>query len=147
MKDTILICDLDGTLADCEHRRHCVEGDKKDWPSFFAGIPNDAVNMRVLWLLDKWQGPIWFVTGRAATHRLATIEWLYGVAAIQCHQWHIAMRADDDYRTDCIVKAEIYNEFIKPLSMPCLVIDDRSSVVAMWRGIGLECWQVAQGDF
>jgi hypothetical protein len=28
-----------------------------------------------------------------------------------------------------------------------LVLDDRNSVVKMWRSLGLECWQVAEGDF
>ncbi|WP_444533355.1 phosphatase domain-containing protein [Vibrio parahaemolyticus] len=26
-------------------------------------------------------------------------------------------------------------------------MDDRTQVVEMWRRIGVECWQVASGDF
>jgi len=33
-----IIVDLDGTLCDCNHRRHFVEGGNKDW------IANDKVN-------------------------------------------------------------------------------------------------------
>lgn len=148
MKNTVLICDLDGTLADCSHRRHHVENDgKKNWKEFFAGIADDKVNERVLWLVDNWEGPVWFVTGRAAEYKLASIEWLYGVAKVQRLQWHIAMRADGDHRNDSIVKREIFESMIKPLDLPCLAIDDRTSVVQTWRELGVECWQVAPGDF
>ena len=31
-----VICDIDGTLADVQHRLHHLEGDPKDWDGFFA---------------------------------------------------------------------------------------------------------------
>ena len=36
------ICDIDGTLMNIDHRRHFVEGDKKDWKSFEDNINNQA---------------------------------------------------------------------------------------------------------
>jgi membrane protease subunit (stomatin/prohibitin family) len=31
----VIICDLDGTLCDCEHRRHFTQGEEKNWDKFF----------------------------------------------------------------------------------------------------------------
>ena len=36
-----IICDLDGTLADVEHRRHHVTGGRRNWPAFFAACTDD----------------------------------------------------------------------------------------------------------
>ena len=57
------------------------------------------------------------------------------------------MRPTGDYRTDTEWKRECYESYIKPVYDVRLVLDDRASVVAMWRELGLECWQVAEGDF
>ena len=39
--DRVAIFDVDGTLMDIDHRRHFVEGDKKDFKSFFAAMDQD----------------------------------------------------------------------------------------------------------
>tara|TARA_Y100001963_G_C6747458_1_gene432386 strand:- start:983 stop:1612 length:630 start_codon:yes stop_codon:yes gene_type:complete len=41
------ICDIDGTLMNIEHRRHFVEGDKKDWKSFEDNIKHDTLNKQL----------------------------------------------------------------------------------------------------
>jgi hypothetical protein len=47
-KKDIVICDLDGTLADCEHRRHWLDKEQhgelsldERWRNFFADCPQD----------------------------------------------------------------------------------------------------------
>ena len=57
------------------------------------------------------------------------------------------MRAEDDFRHDTIVKEEIYRTHIEPFWNVFCVFDDRSTVVEMWRSLGLVCLQVANGDF
>ena len=37
----IVLCDIDGTIANNDHRQHYLE-DKKDWDGFFAELINDA---------------------------------------------------------------------------------------------------------
>lgn len=37
-----LILDLDGTVADLSHRLHFIQGDKKDYDSFYAAVGDDA---------------------------------------------------------------------------------------------------------
>lgn len=43
-----VIFDLDGTIADINHRTHFVRGGNKDWESFFAGCVADVPNAPVV---------------------------------------------------------------------------------------------------
>ena len=36
----IILCDIDGTVANNDHRQHFLEG-KKDWDGFFSELVND----------------------------------------------------------------------------------------------------------
>ena len=60
---------------------------------------------------------------------------------------HIFLREDSDYRSDDIIKKEIYEQKIQPNWNIEVVLDDRNRVVKMWREIGLTCFQVNDGDF
>jgi len=143
-----IIVDLDGTLANCEHRRHFVDGPVKSWPDFYAGMGKDAVNENVAELIKRFSSDheILFVTGRPANYSKDTIKWLFAHLG-----WlpgiRLFMRAEGDFRKDCVVKREIYERDIKPRYDVRFTIDDRDQVVEMWRSLGLECWQVAVGDF
>ena len=48
MKKNIVIADLDGTIADCEHRRNFVTGKNKDWQKFYAACIDDEPNVPVI---------------------------------------------------------------------------------------------------
>ena len=91
------------------------------------------------------QFDILLVSGRPEEHRATTERWLD-----QNHIYDVRglfMRRTGDYRPDTEVKREIYQNQIAPRYKVRLVLDDRSSVVAMWRSLGLTCWQVAEGNF
>ena len=146
-KKPAVIFDIDGTLADAEHRRHFVQQTPKDWKSFFAAQHLDKAKPNVRWLLHKMQEidvPILIVTGRDEEYRELTLRWLTMGNIEPDRFW---MRPRGDRRQDFEVKEEIYRKYIEPEFNIMLVIDDRDSVVAMWRRLGLECWQVAAGDF
>lgn len=144
-----IIVDLDGTLADCSHRRHHVENGKKDWPAFFAGIAHDEVNRTVLQVVQFYAGfhVVLFVTGRGEENRDVTEAWLREHVPAFATKSRLLMRRAGDRRSDVDVKAELYRECIDGRYDVRLVLDDRNSVVKMWRELGLECWQVAEGDF
>ena len=44
MKRAYAAVDLDGVVADVRHRLHHLEGGRKDWDAFFAGIADDPVH-------------------------------------------------------------------------------------------------------
>ena len=57
------------------------------------------------------------------------------------------MRKSGDNRSDAIVKREIYETHIKDRYQVDYVLDDRYSVVRMWRELRLTVLQVAEGNF
>lgn len=149
-KEKVIVCDLDGTLCDVEHRRHHVRkpaGEKKDWKAFFDGIPDDPVNQWCLDIILKFAiGGIStvFCSGRDDNQRKNTRDWLvkYGVGHLPLY-----MRNRHDPRQDSIVKENILDFELLTRYEPYFMIDDRKQVVDMWRRRGFVCLQCDEGDF
>jgi hypothetical protein len=57
------------------------------------------------------------------------------------------MRALADHRDDWVMKKEIYHKEIAPNYQIEFVIEDKASVVKMWRELNLVCLQCDWGDF
>lgn len=143
-----VIVDIDGTLADCTHRLYFLDRTPKDWDGFFGAVADDAPIPIVIDLVKalKAQGHhILFCTGRPSRTRKATQGWLYSKAGLGRRSLY--MRKDDDHRPDVIVKREMLIEIRAAGFNPIFAIDDRQSVVDMWRAEGLVCAQVADGKF
>lgn len=137
-----VVFDLDGTLADCEHRKHLI--DAKDWRGFFAAVSDDSPISKVISVLLALHGgghkiEIW--SGRSDECREATEAWLvrHGIPS----SIPVIMRRAGDHRPDDMVK----REFLRGTDAPDVVFDDRQRVVDMWRSEGIACFQVAPGDF
>lgn len=169
---SFMVVDVDGTLADLTHRRpfldvKCLKcatvnpprtkkgkcdigscsGDvsKKDHDAFFAHAPYDKPFgdiIRLVSCLKDMYIPL-IVSGRPEDKAgQATENWLhkYGVPFE-----HLFMRRGGDFRPDTEVKQEILG--FLPKDRIAFVLDDRDSVVKMWRDNGLRVLQVAPGDF
>lgn len=146
------VFDLDGTLANGEHRLHFITGETKDWRSYFAACGGDQPIPHTIELLQAILSrgvdrvEIW--TGRSDEVRDETHAWLrrqlgpgdFGRFG-QIDAIH--MRAAGDHRNDDELKAE----WIVKYGRPDLVFEDRDRVVAMWRANGVPCFQVAPGAF
>jgi hypothetical protein len=158
----LYIFDLDGTLALIEHRRHFVEGPKKNWPAFFAACVDDEPNMpviRTLHALRQAGAEIWIWSGRSDEVRSQTVEWLckyncFGWPANTLPAWpfgapeRFRMRKAGDHQMDVTLKRGWLAEIEPPeYARLTAVFDDRASVVQMWRDAGVPCFQVAPGDF
>jgi FMN phosphatase YigB (HAD superfamily) len=143
MQKAILV-DIDGTLADVEHRVHHVQSDTKNWKAFNDGMVHDELN---LWCADliramnKEGYKIVFITGRGESYRE---EWM-NKNNIEFDKLY--MRPKNDRREDFDVKKELYEKEIKNIYKVLFVVEDRASVVKMWREIGLVCLQCDWGDF
>lgn len=144
--ETAIIVDIDGTLANCDHRRHMVE--KKDWNGFYGAMYEDSVNHWCRTLMDAMfeytVDAVLLVSGRPDNYRGTTEQWLKDH---KIGYEHLFMRRAHDSRKDSIVKREIYESQIKPKWNVLFVVDDRTQVVEMWRGLGLTVLQCAKGDF
>ena len=142
---TVIICDIDGTLAISKHRNVYDT----------AQCESDEPNMPVINVLNLLKGHyrIIFMSGRDEKFRSLTISWLkqYGLwnnSIIYCGpEGSLFMRVNDDKRNDSIVKRELYETYIQGKYNVLCVFDDRNRVVKVWRELGLPCWQVADGDF
>ena len=151
MKQEVVIFDIDGTLANCDHRRGWVDGTngEKNWDEFFKRMSDDdpiTPTFDFLLMLLRLNISFIFVTGRPEKYREQTFKWL-GKYCPYILGRLLLMRKNDDFRSDTEVKKEIYEKCIKPHFKVKLVLDDRDSVVEMWRSLGLTCWQVAKGNF
>jgi len=156
MSQPCYLFDIDGTVADLRHRLHHIKIAPKNWNAFFAEVKNDAPieHMRTLiyhlvegqsGAMDEHKTRIVFMSGRMERCRADTEAWL-----VKHHfPAHAAlyMRAEGDYRSDDIVKAELLQRVIADGFKPRMAFDDRDRVVKMWRDNGIPCAQVAEGDF
>jgi predicted ABC-type ATPase len=144
-----VLIDIDGTLANIEHRRHHLQGEKKDWGLFFADMQFDAVNetvARAMTLYSRAGYTIILMSGRPANYRALTEQWLVQ-HGLDPHYFALFMRPFNDSRQDYLIKQELYAKYIQPYFDVEVVFDDRNQVVKMWRDIGLTCFQVNYGDF
>lgn len=136
----IVICDLDGTIAQLNGR------DPYDASTCADDLTNFEVHGVLRHKIREGAGVI-FVSGREEKFRLQTLEFLNKFPLPFNGNPLLFMRPTGDSRNDAIVKEEIYNREIKGKYNVELVLDDRDRVVDMWRGLGLECWQVNYGAF
>lgn len=148
-KKGFVLCDIDGTLADISHRRHFVQGEKKDWKGFFEYMMEDTPRIEVVDKVIALEGEgyeIIFVSARPDTYRAFTEDWILNKAfnTYKPHK-HLIMRKGNDMRPDTEVKQEIFNRFFKDKYPIHKVIDDRPSVIRMWRSNGLEVDDVGNG--
>lgn len=131
-----IICDLDGTLAINNHNRSFYDASTCD---------KDDVNEVVLSILKSQQLPIIFLTGREEKYVEPTLKFL---DKTEVSRYKIFMRTNNDFRKDYIIKEELFDRFIRDRYNVKFVLDDRPSVIRMWRGLGLQVLDVGKGiDF
>lgn len=138
-----VIFDIDGTLA--------LMGDRSPYDLEKCGEDtHNTMVVNLLHMLDKKGYKILTVSGRESGTKeepyryfRMTTDWLNKFTIPEAH----FQRKQGDMRKDDIVKEEIFWRDIAPKYDVKLCIDDRNQVVEMWRRLGIECWQVAHGDF
>jgi len=158
----LYIFDLDGTLALINHRRHYVDGGRKDWRAFFAACVDDVPNTPVIQTLQALRragAEVWIWSGRSDEVRPQTVEWLckygcFGKSSGFLPAWpfgapeRFLMRKAGDHRDDVALKREWLSLLDPPeFARLTAVFDDRDRVVQMWRDAGIPCFQVASGAF
>jgi hypothetical protein len=142
----IFIWDLDGTLSNCDHRRHFVRTQPPNWQAFNGSCFADEPHADIVWLntLFSTQGICLVASGRSDDHKEATIKWL-NANGVKFEQLY--MRKAGDMRSDYVIKKEILEQIRKEYGEPYMAIDDRDQVCQMWRDNGIRCLQVAEGNF
>ena len=140
-KPKAVIVDVDGTLAKNAHGRsfYSVGADLLD---------DEAVEAvcEVVRSMSLNGYTVLVVSGRSDEAEIHTADWLS--AHVGSSFWdELFLRKAGDNRPDSIVKAEIFDTYIRDNYDVIAVIDDRDSVCRMWRAMGLICFQAAPGAF
>lgn len=165
----MIIFDLDGTLADCEHRRHFVDprlnltrngdatgswenGWKPDWEAFYQACDQDKPIQPVMGLFKHFYEnsgvQIW--SGRSESVRNKTVEWLNKNLGFEACKYfirnRIKMRPIGDSTPDDVLKEQWLDEALAQGSNIDYVFDDRPKVIRMWRRRGIFVFNCCQHD-
>ena len=141
MTEKLYIFDLDGTLANIDHRLHLIKCKKPDWPSFYRSCVSDKPKQWVIDLLNlcRTKGEILILSGRSDEVEGYTRDWLRDNDVFYDY---LAMRKAGDCTPDHVLKSEMIDDFLRDSSFKVqFIVDDRQRVVDMWRSRGFNVLQ------
>lgn len=128
----IVICDIDGTIANGERReRWLTTFEKKNWDAYYSELGMDepielVINMVRALAEDH---TICLVSGRPDTYQNATMDWL---EEHNVPYDYLFMRPGSDRRSDVEVKQRVLDHL--PKKKILVALDDRPSVIeGVWR--------------
>ena len=147
-----IIFDVDGTLANGDHREHLYGGrEAYTWDAYVSASIDDTPHEQIQWLnhIMAEQPNVYIIvlTARSESGREVTIKWLEKHNIIYDE---LILKPEDDGingMKDYDFKERTLKELIDRNLTPFMVFEDRNSVVEMWRRNGIKCLQVQPGDF
>lgn len=151
MKKDIVICDIDGTIAQGGERLKLLKEPNVDWDRFYEDCFEDSPIDEICFLVEalyKVGYRIVFITGRRESVEAKTRAWIEkNLPAL--HGYTLLMRPTGDHRHDTDVKPELLRSALsqEQIGRISFILEDRNSMVAKWRELGFRCLQVAEGDF
>lgn len=134
-----IIVDLNGTLADCQHRAHYIKSSPKKWDAYYAGMVDDppiTPTVELVRVLSLGGGKVVVWSGHPDIHYDKASSWLTKHAVPFDR---LMMRKHNDFRKDTEIKVEMLAEIRASGLTPTLVIEDRMSVANTMRAYGLVC--------
>ena len=143
----IVVFDIDGTLANIEHRRQFVASKPKNWAAFNAGMKFDTPYQDIVQLsCIFWDAghTVVLCSGRGEEQREVTEKQMIDFSV---PYGKLYMRGAGDYRKDSIIKVELLARIRKDYGEPWLWFDDRNQVVDAIRAEGVRVLQVCDGNF
>lgn len=146
MKKAIVV-DIDGCIANLDHRVHYVQRNPKRYVAFNKAMPNDTVNEWCKELLFNYvtTHTVILCTCREGRHRKVTEQWLEDNNIP--YDMLLMRPSKSGHGKDNKHKKKMYEECIEGKYDVEWIIEDRLSVVKMWRKLGLVVLQPDWGDF
>jgi len=154
MSTPVYLFDLDGTLSAHHHREHLIAEGR--WEEYFIAGGEDAPRTGVIATLKHLHSAqprpiIYIFTGCGEVARPEREAWLirHGITLGENGMVKAMFMRPKDYRdTDVKLKQKMLASLPdEERNAIVAVFEDRNSVVAMWRSLGINCYQVAEGDF
>ena len=143
----VFLFDIDGTIANCQHRQHFVRSKPPNWNAFYEGCDGDTPlpTLRIFeHLYNSWDD-VYLVSGRINSVREKTLDWIIKHTSINPSQRAhlnsiLYMRpTEDPYTPDQIVKKRFFEEIKARYESNneeyqiMGVFDDRNKVIRMWQ--------------
>ena len=141
----IILCDIDGTIANNDHRQHFLEG-KKDWDGFFSELINDKPIPEIINQIKEYHSSgnkIIFLTGRPERYRKQTLLWLLEYFDFELN---LLMRKNKDKRNKLIIKKEMFelNFNVKDIF---LIFENDEELISMWKDVGANVFDINKSDY
>lgn len=135
-----IITDLDGTLSIASNRRY------SEFERVITDTPDPIVREVLHGLTQANNAVLIAMTGRpdVGNCREDSRRWIEDIAQLPLEL--LLMRKPEDYSPDALVKQRLFHEYVLGLYSIDLVLEDKPSVVRMWRGEGLRCFEVADNE-
>ena len=135
LEKKIVICDIDGTIANNDHRQNLLKK-FKDWDNFFSQLHLDEPILVVIEKIKelKREGKeIVFLTGRPEKYRKPTDAWLEKYFD---QNYMLIMRKDGDVRNKSTTKEEMLklNFDLKDIYK---VYENDPELIDLWRKLEL----------
>jgi hypothetical protein len=140
------VFDIDGVLANGDHRQHHLEAASKDWGAFFAAMAEDTLVEEVARLTELLDPALCHVllTARPENTKALTLEWLEQFEL----SWDLlVMRRDRDFQPSPeskranVAELRTYGFDIR------LAFDDDRRNVDMFHSEGIPCIYIHSGYY
>ena len=131
----IVLCDIDGTVANNDHRQHLLK-EYKDWDLFFSKLDQDEPIKKIIKIVNEYaeQGfVIYFLTGRPERYELKTRQWLEKFFKFQIN---LIMRKDGDMRDKLLIKHELFSDNFQPEEI-LVCIENDLKLCDLWESLDL----------
>ena len=144
MKSSVCIFDIDGTLANCDHRLHYVKNKPKNWDAFYSECMSDHVIWPVAEMLELFRKNylIYIVTGRPERNRDLTELWLNNN---KIYFDKLIMRGDRDFRKSPDYKSSVCDTIEAEGNKIFLAVEDREDCINIFINRGIYTFNVSIG--
>lgn len=155
----LYVFDIDGTLANIDHRLKWIKGPegqpsqgfKPHWDEFFKACVDDVpiqwtINLlrRVRTLTDDYS-EVALLTGRDESIRKQTEDWMRKHDVLYDY---LIMRPTNDHAPDDFLKPKMLEKFLDNKDFQVeFIVEDRKRVVEAFRKKGFNVLQCAGGDY
>lgn len=131
----IVLCDIDGTVANNDHRQNLLK-EFKDWDLFFSKLDQDEPIEKIIKIVNEYseQGfVIYFLTGRPERYELKTRQWLEKFFKFQIN---LIMRKDGDMRDKLLIKYELFSDNFQSEEI-LVCIENDLKLCELWESLEL----------
>ncbi len=141
----ICIFDIDGTLANCDHRLHYIKNKPKNWDAFYNSCMKDLLILPVAQMLERFSSNnlIYIVTGRPENNRYLTETWL-NLNKVKFDS--LIMRGDRDFRKSPDFKNSVCDQLEGEGFNILFAVEDRPDCVEMFINRGIFTFDVSNGS-